>query len=271
MNLNSKAKLNNGVEIPLLGLGVWQVPPGETTENAVLWALEAGYRHVDTAAIYKNEESLRNSIKKSGIQRKEIFVTTKLWNDDHSDPVKALDTSLKKLGMDYVDLYLIHWPVEKVRIKTWKTLEELYKKGKCRTIGVSNFTIKHLEELLKNTEIVPTINQVEFNPYLYQKELLEYCRKKEIQLEAYSPLAQGKRLEDPKLIEMADKYMKSPAQIMIRWALQHDLVVIPRSKNKERIIENSRVFDFSISEDDMERLDAFNKNYRFCWDPTNVP
>ena len=270
MNINSKAKLNNGVEMPLLGLGVWQVI-GTNAQDSVEWAIRSGYRHIDTAAIYGNEREVSRAIKKSGVPRNEIFITTKLWNDDHDNVEKALELSLANLATDYVDLYLMHWPVEGKRIDSWKIMEKLHKKGKCKAIGVSNFTIRHLEELLKNSEIVPAINQVEFNPYLYQKELLEYCRKKGIQLEAYSPLAQGKRLADPKLIEMENKYMGSPAQIMIRWTLQHDLVVIPRSKNKDRIIENSRVFDFSITEDDMERLNAFNKNYRFCWDPTNVP
>ena len=171
--------------------------------------------------------------------REEIFITTKLWNDDHDDVEKALKLSLANLDTDYVDLYLIHWPVEKIRNKTWKILEKLYKEGKCRAIGVSNFTIKHLIELLKETDIVPAVNQVEFNPFLYQKELLEYCRKNKIQLEAYSPLGQGKILDEPPIIEMAKKYNKSSAQILIRWALQHDLVVIPRSKNKDRRGDNA--------------------------------
>lgn len=267
--LNSTVKLNNGVRMPLLGIGTWRSPPGKA-EQAVLWALEAGYRHIDTAAIYKNEESVGAAIKKSGIPRKELFVTTKLWNDDHGDVEGALDASLKRLGLDYVDLYLMHWPVPE-REQSWKTLEKLYKAGKCRAIGVSNFTIRHLDSLLKAAKVVPAVNQVEFNPFLYQKELLEHCKSKGIQLEAYSPLAQGEKLKDKGVAAIAAKYGRSNAQVMIRWALQHGLVAIPKSVHRERIIENADVFGFEVSAADMKLLDSLNENLRLCWDPTRLP
>jgi len=265
-----KIKLNQGSEIPPIGFGVYQTPKGEVTKESVKIALDTGYRHIDTAAIYGNEADVGAAIKESGISREETFVTTKLWNSDHSDPQKAIATSLEKLGFDYVDLYLMHWPVEGKRIRTWSIMEKFLEQGKAKEIGVSNFTTKHLEELLKNSSIVPTINQVEFSPYLFQADLMEYCKSKKIQIECYSPLTQGRKLADPKLVEIAKKYSKSTAQILIKWSLQHDLVVLPKSKTKERIIENFNVFDFEISKEDMDSLDGFNENLRVGWDPTDI-
>ncbi len=265
-----KAKLNNDIDMPMLGLGTWQIS-NRDVENAVLWALEAGYRHVDTAAYYNNEEGVGKAVRRSGIARDEIFVTTKLRNEDHRNPEKAFEASVNKLGMDYVDLYLIHWPVQGMRNNTWKVFEKLYRDGRCKAIGVSNFTIKHLKELLKVAKIVPAVNQVEFTPYLYQKELLEFCKKHSIQLEAYSPLTRGKKLNDAKLSDIAKKYRKTSAQILLRWALQHDIVVIPKSKTKKRIEGNFDVFDFTIKPDDMKKLDNLNQDLRLCWDPTNTP
>lgn len=264
-----KTGLNNGTEIPVLGLGTWELT-GKEAEQAVLCALEAGYRHIDTASIYGNEEEVGKAIRKSGVPRREIFVTTKLWNTDHDDPADACEASLKRLGMDYVDLYLIHWPVQGVRNRTWKFMEQLLGAGKCRAIGVSNYTIRHLRELLETAKVVPAVNQVEFTPYLYQKELMDFCRKKGIVLESYSPLTRGHKLSDPKLKAIAARYSKTPAQILIRWALQHDIVVIPKSKSKERILENSDVFNFSISAEDMKLLNSLNEDYRLCWDPTRI-
>ena len=265
-----KVKLNNGIEMPMLGLGTWQISDRDA-ENAVLWALEAGYRHIDTAAYYNNEAGVGKAIRKSGIARDEIFVTTKLKNEDHRNPGKAFEASIKKLGTGYVDLYLIHWPVQGLRNNTWKVFEKLYRDGRCKAIGVSNFTIRHLEELLKVAEIVPAVNQVEFSPYLYQKDLLEFCKKNKIQLEAYSPLTRGQKLNDKKIVDIANNYNKTSAQILIRWCLQHNIVVIPKSKTKKRIEENINVFDFSIRSGDMKRLDDFDENLRLCWDPTNLP
>jgi diketogulonate reductase-like aldo/keto reductase len=292
--INTTITLNDGHVIPQLGLGVWQSRAGKTCEAAVLAALEAGYRHIDTASMYGNEESVGAAIRMSGIPREEIFVTTKLWNSDHGNPERALDTSLRKLKFDYVDLYLIHYPVRERR-RSWRSLQKLQTQGKARSIGVSNFTIRHLTELLAETETVPSVNQVEFHPYLYQRDLLDFCSGKGIVLEAYSPLTKGERLNDPQLAASAGKYpaaaqpedrssqlpltqrfsrrpvTKSPAQILIRWALQHGLVVIPKSSNPRRIRENADVFDFDIAPGDMRLLDGFNENLRTCWDPTHAP
>lgn len=269
MDIKTTVKLNNGTKMPILGLGVWQIS-GKVCEEAVIAALEASYRHVDTAAIYENEESVGNALKKTSVSREEIFVTTKLWNDDHSDPIKAFDKSLRKLQLDYVDLYLMHYPVPE-RNESWKILERIHNEGKAKAIGVSNFTIRHLKELVEKTGIVPSVNQVEFHPYLYQKELLDYCNKNGIKVEAYCPLTRGEKLNDPKPVDIAQKYNKSTAQILIRWSLQHGLVVLPKSAKKNRIIENASVFDFSISKEDMKKLDSFDESLRICWDPTNAP
>jgi methylglyoxal/glyoxal reductase len=295
LTIDSKLTLNDGQEIPQLGLGVWQIRAGQSCEAAVLAALEAGYRHIDTAAMYGNEESVGAAIRMSGITREKIFVTTKLWNSDHGNPERALDTSLRKLKLDYVDLYLIHYPVRERR-QSWRALEALQAAGKARSIGVSNFTIRHFTELLAETKTVPAVNQVEFHPYLYQRDLLDFCIGKGIVLEAYSPLTKGARLKDPRLVAIARKYAKaepqptasrrrlplvdslfthsetkSTAQILIRWALQHGLVVIPKSANRKRIFENADIFDFEITAEDMQILDRFHENLRTCWDPTNAP
>lgn len=270
MDINTKTKLNNGVEMPMLGLGVWESAEGDECESAVFEAIKAGYRHIDTAAAYGNERSIGKGIKKSGISREEIFVTTKLRNGAHGDPEGALNESLEKLQLDYVDVYLIHWPVPE-RNESWKMFEKFLEEGKCRSIGVSNFTVRHLEELLKKSKVVPAVNQVEFTPYLFQKELLEFCRSKGIQLEAYSPLTRGRKLNDSKLVEIAKKYNKTPAQILLRWNLQHGIVIIPKSTKRERILENAEIFDFEISEDDMEKLNGFNEDFRLCPDPHDMP
>lgn len=266
-------RLNNGVNIPALGLGVYQAESGRETERAVLDALDLGYRHIDTAKAYGNEKDVGRAIKKSGIPREEVFITTKLWNTDHGyDQTKrAFDESRSDLGVDYIDLYLIHWPVEGLRGESWRAMVELLERGDCRSIGVSNYTINHLEELLASSSIVPAVNQVEFSPFLYQRELLRFCRQKGIQLEAYSPLTQGKRLDHPTLVALARKHGKTPAQILIRWAIEHDLVVIPKSVRRSRIEENADVFDFSIVREDMALLDSLDEGFRTCWDPTDAP
>jgi diketogulonate reductase-like aldo/keto reductase len=267
--IDSKIKLNDGHAIPRLGLGVWLISSGKSCESAVRAALDVGYRHIDTAAYYGNEESVGKAIRDSGIARDEIYLTTKLWNRDHGNPERALERSLGKLKMDYVDLYLIHYPVPE-RLRSWRALAGLRAAGKTRSIGVSNFTIRHLTELLADSDRIPAVNQVELHPYLYQGELADFCHDKNIVIEAYSPLTHGERLNDPRLVAIARKYSKSPAQILIRWALQHDFVVIPKSANRQRIIENADVFDFAISAADMQALDGFNENLRTCWDPTRA-
>jgi diketogulonate reductase-like aldo/keto reductase len=275
LNINTKVKLNNGVEMPLLGLGTWEISEGETIIDAVRWAIGNGYRHIDTARIYGNEKGvgkgLKLSLEEQGINREDIFVTTKLWIDSfqYEKALKAFDRSLTKLGLDYVDLYLLHWPEPAYRQEAWKALESILKEGKARSIGVSNYYIHHLDELLSGADIIPAVNQVEFTPYLYLKELKEYCNDKGIALEAYSPLTRGKKLNESKLLNIAKKYNKSSAQILIRWGLQHNVIQIPKSSNEEHIIENSKIFDFTISEDDMAILDKLNENfYVGMWNPT---
>ncbi|MFH1174202.1 MAG: aldo/keto reductase [archaeon] len=268
LHITSTRTLNNGVRIPLLGLGTYRATPQET-ERAVSEALALGYRHIDTAAFYANEQAVGKAVRDSKIPREELFITTKIQNDDHADPAAALQTSLQKLDMDYVDLYLIHWPVPE-RIASWKALELLHKRGLARAIGVSNFTIAHLQELLPKATITPQVNQVEFSPYLYQKELLDYCEKHHIVLEAYSPLTRGKKFDDERLLDIAKKHGKTPAQILIRWALQHTIVVLPKSTTEARIKENSSIYDFNLDKQDMQLLDSLNENLHVSWDPTNI-
>ena len=272
LTLQSTVRLNNDVRMPFLGLGVYQSPPGKVTRNAVNFALRVGYRHVDTARIYGNEADVGEAVRESGVPRGDLFVTTKLWNSDqgYDSTLRACEASLKRLGLDYLDLYLVHFPVPDVRKESWREMETLLKKGRCRAIGVSNFTIRHLEELITESDVIPSVNQVEFHPFLYQRELLKYCQKQGIQVEAYSPLARGERLKHPRISSLAQKYSKTPAQLMIRWGIEHGLVVIPKSTREERIRENSQVFDFDISDDDMRSLDSLNEDLRLNWDPTNV-
>lgn len=251
--------LNNGTTIPALGLGVYKIPEGAQTENAVSWALEAGYRHIDTAAFYWNERSVGRAIKQSGIPRSEIFVTTKVMN--LLSPEKAFYRSLENLDLGYIDLYLVHFPIPLLKRRAWKILEKIYKKGQVKAIGVSNYSAKQIQQLLEYAEVPPAVNQVEFSPFFYRKELLEYCQSKGIAVEAYSPLTRGHRLDDDVIGLLAAKYGKSSAQIMIRWSLQHGMIVLPKSSNREMIIENSKVIDFEISPEDMRKLDGLNENY----------
>jgi len=266
-------KLNNGVEIPLLGLGVYQSPPGKTTQDAVKHALKCGYRLVDTARVYGNEQDVGLALRESGLPREEVFVTTKLWNSDHGydSTIRACEESLRRLGLKYLDLYLVHWPVSGVRNESWRAMEKLLRDGKCRAIGVSNYTINHLNDLLASSNTIPAVNQVEFHPFLYQQKLLEYCQGHGIQLEAYSPLTRGERLNHPKVVEIARKHERTSAQILIRWAVQHSVVAIPKSVRNDRILENSRVFDFTLSSSEMKALDSLNEDFRTCWDPSNLP
>jgi diketogulonate reductase-like aldo/keto reductase len=272
LSIDSKVILNNGIEMPVFGLGTYLSGSSRKTKDVVMFALKLGYRHIDTARFYGNERDVGEAMKKSGIPREEIFVTTKLWNSDHgfNRALKAFEESLEDLDLDYVDLYLIHWPVQNLRNESWRALEKLQVEGKCRAIGVSNYTIGHVRELLDISPVMPAVNQVEFSPYLFQKDLLEFCRSNDIQLESYSPLTKGRMLDDPRLFEIGKKYSKSPAQVLIRWTLQKEVIVIPKSSRKDRIRENADVFDFEISVEDMDRLDAFNKNLRVSWDPTTI-
>jgi|TARA_B100001971_G_C18116254_1_gene496969 diketogulonate reductase-like aldo/keto reductase len=262
--------LNNGIKMPLLGFGTSRTK-GET-ERIVLEALKAGYRQFDTASRYENEEEVGNAIKKSGIPREEIFITTKIGSmeGEHGYPEKAFNDSLKRLQVDYIDLYLIHWPTSG-RLEVWKFLEKKLEEGKVKSIGVGNFTIRHLKELFENSKIIPVVNQVEFNPFLYQKELLEFCNENKIHLEGYCPLTRGHKLDDSRLIEISKKYKKSPAQLLIRWALQHNVISIPKSQSEVRMKENLEVFDFEISEEDMNIMNSWNENFRVTSDPEKIP
>ncbi|MEO8233312.1 MAG: aldo/keto reductase [Ignavibacteriota bacterium] len=271
-DINYKMKMNNGIEIPQFGLGVYLTKSGSECLNSVSWALEAGYRHIDTAKIYGNEKEVGEAVRNSGIKREETFITTKLWNDDHGyeSTLKAFDKSLKTLNTDYIDLYLIHWPVKDKRKDSWKALEKIYESGNCKSIGVSNYMINHLNELFSYANTIPVINQVEFSPYNYQKDLLDVCTKNKIILEAYSPLTRMKRLDDPKVLPIAKKHNKTVAQVLIRWAIEHEIVVIPKSAHKERIIENANVFDFNLDASDMNILDNLDEGFRCSWDPTKT-
>jgi len=258
--------------MPVLGLGVWQMPAGQT-KRAVLDAFHAGYRLIDTATLYGNEQEVGEAIKASGLPRDEIFVTTKLWNTEHGyeKALRGFEESASRLGMEHVDLFLIHWPDGGQRLETWKAFEKLLNDGSCGAIGVSNFTIRHLDEIMQNSEVVPAVNQVEFHPYLYQRALLEFCKKNHIQLEAYSPLGHGDLVNDVKLNAIAHGYGRTAAQLMIRWGLQHEVVMIPKSSRRERISENAKVFDFEISQEDMTSIDSLGNDRRGIRDPANIP
>jgi methylglyoxal/glyoxal reductase len=270
-SLLSTTTLNNGVKMPWLGFGVFKVQEGEEVVNAVKTALEVGYRSIDTAAIYRNEEGVGQAIVESNVPREELFVTTKVWNGDqgYEATLAAFETSLNKLGLDYLDLYLIHWPVPSkgLYIETWKALEKLYKDGRVRAIGVSNFNVNHLEDLLANCEIKPMVNQVEYHPVFNQKELHDFCKKNEIQLEAWSPLMQGGLLNDPVLVEIANKYNKSTAQVILRWDIQTGVVTIPKSIKPHRIADNADIFDFELTLEDLKQISTLNQNKRQFGDP----
>ena len=261
--------MNDGNFIPQFGLGVYLAKRGRECRKAVRWALETGYRHIDTARSYENEKEVGEAIKDSSIKREEIFITTKLWNDDqgYESTLRAFDRSLKTLNTKYIDLYLIHWPVNDKRKESWKALEKVYSSGYCHSIGVSNYMMNHLKELFTYANIIPALNQVEFSPYLYQKELLEFCTNNNILLGAYAPLTRVKKFFDPKLQSLSKRYNKTVAQILIRWAIEHELVVTPKTVHKKRIIENANVFDFSLDESDTEILDNMNEDFRACWNP----
>ncbi|OGI90801.1 glyoxal reductase [Candidatus Nomurabacteria bacterium RIFCSPLOWO2_01_FULL_40_15] len=280
LNLNSKIILNNGLKMPIIGFGTYKITEGEDIEHAVKSALDVGYRLIDTAKIYRNEEGVGRAIKESGIKREEIFITTKLWNPDqgYESALRAIDESLAKLGLSYVDLYLVHWPTasEDVSVslnkreETWRAMEEIYKSGKAKAVGVSNYTITHLEEMKKYATILPAVNQVEFHPFLYQEELLNYCQQNDIILNAYRPITNGKKLNNKIIEDIAKKHDKSSAQVLLRWSLQHGCIAIPKSVHKNHIKENLNIFDFELSREDMEKLDTLNENLHLSPDPNNI-
>jgi 2,5-diketo-D-gluconate reductase A len=257
--------LQNGTVMPQLGLGVYQAQDGDQVEQAVLAAIDAGYRSIDTASLYRNESGVGNAIKKASVPRQELFVTTKLWNADqgYDSTLKAFDESLSKLGLDYIDLYLIHWPAPEkdLYVDTWRALEKLYKDGKVKAIGVSNFFPEHLERLKHETDIFPVINQVELHPSLQQRNITEYCEANNIAVEAWSPIGGpgSEDLKHPIIADLSERYNKSPAQIVLRWHIQHGRVVIPKSVHAERIQENADIFDFELSADDIAAIDAMDQ------------
>jgi diketogulonate reductase-like aldo/keto reductase len=271
MSLSSKLKLNNGTEIPALGLGVFKSQEGDEAYNACMYAIEAGYKHIDTAAVYRNEASVGRAVRDSGVKRGDIFITTKLWNEDmrQDNQYQAFEDSLARLGVDYVDLYLIHWPVKGKYADSWKVLEKIYKEGRAKAVGVSNFHIHHLEDIFAVSDLIPAVNQVECHPWLSQVELAAYCQKKGIMFEPWSPLGAGALIENEILKAIAAKYNKTTAQLMIKWGLQRGFVQIPKSVKKERIIENAQVFDFTITDDDMTEIFKLNINKRVGADPEN--
>jgi methylglyoxal/glyoxal reductase len=272
-NLQHTTTLNNGVKMPWFGIGVFKVEEGPELVNAVKFAIKHGYRSIDTAAIYGNEEgvgqAIREGLQETGISRDELFVTSKVWNADlgYESTIAAYETSLKKLGLDYLDLFLIHWPVEGKYKEAWRALETLYKEGKVKAIGVSNFHVHHLEELMKDAQVKPMVNQVEYHPRLTQKEVKAFCLKHGIQMEAWSPLMQGQLLDNPLLQKMANKYNKSIAQVILRWDLQNGVVTIPKSTKEHRIVENADIFNFELSPEDIEQIDKMNQNHRVGPDP----
>ena len=271
MNLQGTFTLNNGVDMPYFGLGVYLSKDGQEVINAVKWAVEAGYRHIDTASIYKNEEGVGEGVKQCGIPREELFIVSKVWNADqgYENTLKAFDKSLKRLEMDYLDLYLIHWPVAGKYKDTWKALEKLYAEGRVKAIGVSNFMQHHLEDIMSDAKVTPMVNQMEFHPYLVQQDLIDFCNKNTIQYEAWSPMMQGKIFELDEFKVLAEKYGKSVAQIVLRWDVQKGVVTIPKSTKKERIIANADIFDFELKEEDMALLDGLHRGQRFGPDPDN--
>ncbi|CAB4405626.1 unnamed protein product [Rhizophagus irregularis] len=273
LTLSSTATLNDGRKIPLIGLGVYQAPKGDTTQNAVTWALEAGYRHIDTAALYKNEADVGIAVNKSGIPREEIWITTKIWDSDqgYEKTLQAAERSLEKLQSEYIDLLILHSPLpgSQLRKESYDALQQLVRLGKVKSIGVSNYSVKHLKELLEQKpEIKPTVNQVEIHPWLTRNDITTFCLQNDIVVEAYSPLTKGKKLKDPTLVQIAERYNKSSAQILIRWGLQHGFVTLPKSINKDRIIQNTDVYDFEIREEDMKILDDLDEYLTTGWDPT---
>jgi diketogulonate reductase-like aldo/keto reductase len=249
--------LADGSEIPLLGLGVWQVPNGPETENAVGWALELGYRHIDTAQAYGNEASVGRALRDSGVSREEVFVTTKFY-PARKDPEAEAERSLERLGVDQVDLYIIHWP-QGGPTWAWQGMERAQQRGYARSIGVSNFSVSELDELLSIAETRPVVNQVQFNPFAYRRGLLDACEQRHVALEAYSPLGTGRHLADARVGQIAERVGRTPAQVLLRWCAQRDLVVIPKSTHRERIEENAQIFDFVLSAEDMAALDALDE------------
>ena len=266
--------LNTNHKLPAIGFGTWRITPDEAAQQAVATALAIGYRLIDTAHIYGNERGVGAAIRESGIPRADLFVTSKLWNDDqgYDRALKAFDQSLQKLGLEYLDLYLIHWPATTKRHESWRALERLYSEGRIKAAGVSNYTRQHLEELRQRSPLTPAVNQVEFHAFIYQQQqtVLTYCKQQGIVVEAYSPLNRLSREEHGLVLEIAQKYDKTPQQIVLRWCVQHGTVPLLRSTNPEHIANNFMVFDFELSDSDIEALDTLSDGERVTWDPAGM-
>lgn len=266
--------LNTGRQVPAIGFGTWQIGSDDEARAAVLQALETGYRVIDTARIYGNEAGVGAAIRESGIPRDELFITTKLWNDDqgYDRTLRACQRSLEKLGLDYLDLYLIHWPATSKRHDSWQAFERLYEEGTVKAAGVSNYTVEHLEELAGRSELVPAVNQIEFHPFIYQQQraVLAYCRRHDILVEAYSPLSRLGRSLRPAIRQIAEQLGKTPQQIILRWCIQHDTLPLPRSENPDHIRSNFDIDDFELSREEMRALDSLSDGQRVTWDPAGM-
>jgi len=273
LTIESRIKLNDGMTMPLFGLGVWRLESGKETRDAVSYALELGYIHIDTASMYNNEEDVGVAIQESSLPREKLFITTKVNSSElgYDSTLEACERSLKKLKLTYLDLFLIHKPVEGYRQNTWKALEKLKHESICRSIGVSNFSPKHLNEIFKICEFIPAVNQIEMNPFLAQKNISEFCRSKNIHITGYCPLARTEKSNDPTLVNIANECGKTWAQVMVRWGLQKQLTTIPKSANPKRIRENSDVFNFELNERQMQRLDDLDEGFRLRPDPNQLP
>ena len=271
ITFESTIPLHGTVDIPLLGFGVYKVAPGAETEDAVAAALDLGYRHIDTAALYRNEADVGRAIAASGIDRSELFVTTKLWNSDqgYESTIAAFDRSLEKLGLDYVDLYLIHWPKPEHTEGTWRAMEGMQAAGKARAIGVSNFLVEHLDQLDETATVMPSINQIEFHPHLQSAELISYCEDRGIVVEAWSPLKHGEIINDPELAVIADAHGVPVAQVVLRWMLQRGIVTLPKSITPSRIAENRDIYDFELTDCEVAAINAMDRDERVGPDPGN--
>jgi diketogulonate reductase-like aldo/keto reductase len=269
----TRIPLATGAQLPQVGLGVYQSPEGAPTRDAVTAALELGYRHIDTARIYGNEADVGAAIKAGTVPRDQVFVTTKLWNDDHGydAALHALDKSISRLGIEYVDLYLIHWPVQGKRRDSWRALERAFADGRARAIGVSNYMVPHLRELVGEAKVVPHVNQIELTPFLQRRDTCALCREHGIVVESYSPLTQGQRLDHPTVVATARAVARTPAQVLLRWGIQHGHVVLPKSVRRERIAENAAIFDFSLDAAAMAKLDGLEEGLTMGWDPGGAP